>query len=337
MTAAPTPDRIMDTALGFQASKTLLSAVKMGLFTELAASGPRSAGELQDELDLHERGARDFLDALVALGFLEREDGRYRNAPDADAFLDADKPTYIGGLLEMANDRLYPYWDDLIESLRTGEPQNEMKDTDGDFDVLYQDEEKLEGFVRAMTGASLPLGRRVAELFPWDRHDTVVDVGTAQGALPVELLNEHDHLQGIGFDLPAVRPHFEDYVASHGLEDRLRFEGGDFFEDPLPGADVVVMGHILHDWNLEEKKTLVRKAYEALPEGGTYVVYGTLIDEQRRENASGLLMSLNMLVETQGGFDYTFSECEEWLTEAGFEEPRLEPLTDMHSMVTARK
>lgn len=336
MSSSPSPDRIMDTALQFQASKTLLSAVKMGLFTRLA-SGPRTAGELEDELDLHGRGTHDFLDALVSLGFLEREDGRYRNTPDADAFLDADKPTYIGGLLEMANDRLYPYWDNLTESLRTGEPQNEMKDREGDFDVLYEDEQQLETFVRAMTGVSLPLGRRLAEMVPWDQYDTVADIGTAQGALPVELLREHDHLRGVGFDLPPVRPYFEDYVASHGFEDRLRFEAGDFFEDPLPEADAIVMGHILHDWNREEKQILVRKAYESLPEGGTYLVYGTLIDEQRRENTSGLLMSLNMLVETPGGYDYTFSECEEWLTDAGFRDPRVEPITDMHSLVTARK
>jgi hypothetical protein len=117
----------------------------------------------------------------------------------------------------------------------------------------------------------------------------------------------------------------------------LRFYPGDFFEDPLPTADVLVMGHILHDWGLEEKRLLLQKAYEALPEGGALVVYEALIDDERRENAFGLLASLNMLIETPAGFDYTGADCRSWMRDTGFRESHVEHLVGPDSMVVGIK
>ena len=263
------PDRILQLGTAFWGSKALLSAVELGLFTELAKDGPLSAEALRARLNLHERSARDFLDTLVALGMLERgEDGRYANAPEADLYLDRAKPSYVGGLLEMANARLYPFWGRLTEALRTGAPQNEAADGRSDpFSAIYADPKTLEGFLSGMTGVSLPTARAIATAFPWQEYQTFADVGCAQGGLPVEIARAHPHLTGTGFDLPPVRPVFERYVALHGLGDRLSFRPGDFFADALPAADVLVMGHILHDWGLADKKRLLRKAYEALPPG----------------------------------------------------------------------
>ncbi len=295
----------MQLGLGFWGSKTLLSAVEIGLFTELA-KGPLGFETLAERLMLHPRSARDFLDALVALGMLERDGDRYSNTTETDLFLDRVKPSYVGGLLEMANARLYPFWDSLTEALRTGQPQNEAKGGEEDFfAAIYADPGRLDGFLKAMTGISLGAAMAIANKFPWDRYQTFVDVGAAQGGLPVQVALAHDHLSGGGFDLPPVGPIFEQYVDSHGLNDRLRFYPGDFFEDPLPAADVLVMGHVLHDWDLEQKRTLLAKAHEALPEGGALIVYDAIIDDGRSENVFGLLMSLNMLIETPGGFDYT--------------------------------
>jgi hypothetical protein len=334
---AVTPDYIMQLGLGFWASKTLLSAVELGLFTELA-KGPATAEAVGERLGLHPRGARDFLDALVSLKVLERDaEGRYYNAPEAATFLDRSKPSYMGGMLEMANARLYPFWGSLTEALRTGRPQNEVKSGDDFFGALYADPARLEGFLGAMSGLSLGAARAIARKFPWSDYQTFVDVGGAQGGLPVEIARAHTHLSGINFDLPAVRPVYEKYVAAHGLSDRLGFRPGDFFKDALPKADVLVMGHILHDWNLEEKRALLAKAYEALPEGGALIVYEALIDDGRRENTLGLLMSLNMLIETPGGFDYTGADCRRWMREAGFRETRVEHLVGPDSMVVGIK
>ncbi|MGH8094319.1 MAG: methyltransferase [Chthoniobacterales bacterium] len=332
-----TPQKIMQLGLGFWGSKTLLSAIELGLFTELARE-PLEANKVRDRLQLHPRSGRDFLDALVALGMLERDpEGKYRNTPETDLFLHRGKPSYAGGILEMANLRLYPFWSQLTEGLRSGQPQNEAQSGTNPFDTIYADPKLLESFLRGMTGISLGAAVVLAKKFPWQDYQSFVDIGTAQGALPVQVALAHPHLTGGGFDLEVVRPIFEKYVASHGLSDRLKFHSGSFFTDTLPPAEVLVMGHILHDWNLEEKKMLLRKACAALPAKGALIVYEALIDDDRRENAFGLLMSLNMLIETPGGFDYTGADCQAWMREAGFRETRVEHLAGPDSMVVGMK
>jgi hypothetical protein len=333
----PTPDKILQTGLAFWASKTLLSAIEMGLFTELSR-GAEQYDALSGRLGLHPRSARDFLDALVALGFLTRNGDRYANTPETDLFLDRAKPSYVGGILEMANQRLYPFWGHLTEALRTGAPQNESK-TGGPniFQTLYADPARLQLFLAAMTGISHGANLTIARNFPWKDYRTFVDVGTAQGDLAAQIALANPHLQGLGFDLPEVAPIFEAYVATVGVADRLGFASGDFFRDQFPNADVVLMGHILHDWDLPTKKMLIQKAFVALPPGGALIVYEAIIDDDRSKNAFGLLMSLNMLIETPGGFDYTGADCTSWMKEAGFSATRVEPLVGPDSMVIGIK
>jgi hypothetical protein len=327
---------IMQLGLGFWGSKTLLSAVELDLFTELAAA-PLDGEQLRQRLGLHPRGARDFFDALVALGMLERLDGVYLNTPEADCYLDSNKPSYVGGMLHLANTRIYPTWAALTDALRTGKPQNGIKDGEDVFDAAYCDPAALAQFARAMTGHSLPTARALAHRFPWADYRTFIDIGTAEGGVPVEVGRAHPHLTGGGFDLPPVRSVFEAYVRRHKLGDRLRFYPGDFLKQPLPSADVLVMGHILHDWNLEVKRQLLAKAYAAVPKGGALIAYDQMIDDERRENAAGLLMSLNMLVRTQGGFDYTGADCIGWMRAAGFTEVHRAHLCGSHSMVVGIK
>ncbi len=309
----------------------------MEVFTELAKK-PEDLETLSGRLGLHKRGAADFFDALVALGFLERNNGVYSNTPSTELFLDKKKPSYIGGILEMANHRLYGFWGNLTAALRTGLPQNEASRGEADpFAILYADPERLKQFLRAMTGISHGANMTIAATFPWANYKTAVDVGTAQGDLITQVLRANAHLRGIGFDLPEVAPIFEDYAAANGVTDRVKFHPGSFFTDPLPKADVVMMGHILHDWDLEQKKMLIGKAYEALPQGGAFIAYDAIIDDDRSKNALGLMMSLNMLIETPGGFDYTAADCTGWMKAAGFKETRVQHLVGPDSMVIGIK
>lgn len=338
---AVTPDNIMQLGFAFCSSKTLLSAIELELFTELA-KGQLNAEQLRERLGLHPRSARDFFDALVALHVLDRENGRegeyYRNTPETEQYLVKGKLTYIGGILEMANERLYPFWGSLTDGLRTGLPQNEVKSGGpGLFETLYQDPERLRLFLAAMTGLSMGASQAIAQKFPWDKYKTVVDVGGAQGGLLVQLCLAHPHLRGTNFDLGSVEPIFNDYVATNNLSDRLKFQAGNFFEEPLPSADVITMGHILHDWDLEQKRMLLDKAYAALPDGGALIVFEALIDDDRRQNPFGLIMSLNMLIETPGGFDYTGKDCSAWMRDAGFRETKVEHLAGPDSMVIGFK
>ncbi len=327
----------MQTGLAFWASKTLLSAVEMEVFTELA-KGPEDLATLAGRLGLHPRSSRDFLDTLVGLGFLERQDGKYSNTASTGFFLDKHKPSYVGGMLEMANRRLYPFWNNLTIALRTGQPQNESAQGGPDvFATLYADPERLKGFLRAMTGISRGANLGIASKFPWAKYETAADVGTAQGDLMVQVALANPHLSGIGFDLAEVAPIFEEYVQANGLSSRVRFHPGNFFKDAMPHADVIMMGHILHDWNLDEKRMLIRKAYEAIPEGGALIVYDSIIDDERSKNVFGLMMSLNMLIETSGGFDYTGADCMGWMKDAGFRATRVEHLVGPDSMVVGIK
>jgi O-methyltransferase domain/Dimerisation domain len=335
--AQVTPDAIMQLGFGFWGSKTLLSAVELGVFSELADAGPLDGETLRDRLGLHPRSAADFFDALVALGMLERDDGRYANTAATALFLDRAKPSYMGGILEMANARLYPFWGSLSEGLRTGAPQNEAKDGENFFETLYADPERLGQFARAMSSLSVGAGQVIAAKFPWGDYKSVIDVGCAEGAVPAQVALAHDHVTGGGFDLAPLEPIFDAYVERLGLSDRLSFTAGDFFADPLPQADVLVMGHILHDWGMDEKRILLKKAYDALPDGGAVIVYEAIIDDERRHNPFGLLMSLNMLIETPGGFDYTGADCRRWMEETGFRESYVEELVGPDSMVVGIK
>ncbi|MGC1463656.1 MAG: methyltransferase [Terracidiphilus sp.] len=334
--SAPSPEHILQLGLSFWASKTLLSAVEMEVFTELAKH-PEDLNTLTGRLGLHPRSSRDFLDTLVALGFLERKDGIYSNTPSTDLFLDKHKPSYIGGMLEMANRRLYPHWSHLTTALRTGQPQGEGGPSAETFAALYADPARLKGFLRAMTGVSRGGNLAIAAQFPWAKYKTVVDAGPAQGDLLAQVALKNTHLSGTGFDLPEVGPIFEEYMEANGLCSRVQFKPGNFFTDPLPKADVIMMGHILHDWNLDEKRMLIAKAYDALPTGGALLVYEAIIDDDRSKNAFGLLMSLNMLIETPGGFDYTGADCMGWMKDAGFKEARVEHLVGPDSMVMGIK
>jgi precorrin-6B methylase 2 len=337
VTEQPTPDHILQIGFGFWASKTLLSAIEMELFTELAKH-PEDAETLRDRLGLHPRSSQDFLDALVALGFLERRDGTYCNTPSTDLFLDKRKPSYLGGMLEMANHRLYGFWGHLTAALRTGQLQNEAKSGEAPFfEALYADPARLKEFLAAMSGLSHGANLAIAQQFPWRAYTTFADVGTAQGDLAVQIALANPHLTGVGFDLPEVAPVFEDFVERHSLQERLSLVPGDFFSNDLPNVDVLVMGHVLHDWGLDEKRTLIGKAYEALQDGGALIVYEAIIDDDRSQNAFGLLMSLNMLIETEGGFDYTAADCMGWMTDAGFKNTRAEHLLGPDSMVVGLK
>jgi len=332
-----TYDRIMQTAMGFWASKTLMSAVELGVFDTLA-SGPLHATALRLRVGVHERSARDFFDALVALGLLQRDKaGLYSNGREAARFLDRANPNFIGGIIEMFNARLYGFWGSLTRALRTGEPQNEAKSGGDLFANLYRDPVRLEGFLRGMTGITTPVADALVAAFPWKKVSRVVDVGSAQGCVPVRLALAHPHLTVSGFDLPEVGPIFARYVAAHNASERVRFIPGDFFQDDLPKADVLIMGMILHDWDLSTKKMLLAKAHASLSHGGSLIVCEMLIDDARQVHLPGLLMSLNMLIETRGGFDFSGANCISWMREAGFSDARVAPLVGAYGAVIATK
>jgi precorrin-6B methylase 2 len=337
-----TPEKIMQIGMGFFASKTLLTAVKLELFTHLSLA-PLSAEEIKMKLGLQSRGLYDFLDALVAFGFLNRhgllEKAVYSNSEETDTFLDKNKPSYVGGILEMANHRLYKFWDTLDEALMTGQPQNEIKHRGVSlFDELYKDESSLKEFMNAMKGVQMGAFMAFAEQFDFSDYNTLCDIGGASGALAIQVALKNEHMTCITSDLKEVEPIAQEQIDMFQVQDRVKTVVLDFFEEQeFPKADVITMGNILHDWGLQDKKMLMKKAFHALPKGGALVVIESVIDSDRRENAFGLIMSLNMLIETLEGFDYTVADFEGWATSIGFSRVEVIPLAGPTSAVIAIK
>ena len=335
------PKRILDAGFAFWGSKVLLTAVELNVFTILG-SRAMTGDELGKALKLHPRGIYDFFDTLVSVGFLERDgngpSATYRNTEETALFLDKTKPSYIGGILEMASQRLYKFWHDLPEALKTGKPQNEIKHSQKPmFEELYADLPRLEQFMSAMTGISRGNFQALAEKFDFSKHKTLCDVGGATGILSILVAQQHPNIKCFSFDLPQVEPIARKHIAKAGLSSRISTVSGDFFKDSLPKTDVITMGMILHDWNLANKKHLIQLAYNALPKGGALIAVENIIDDARRENTFGLLMSLNMLIEFGEAFDFTFADFTLWCKEIGFNRFELMPLAGPCSAAIAYK
>lgn len=324
------PGYIMQVASGYGVSKVLISAVGLGLYTRLAA-GSMTLDELAEEFGFRKRPAMDFLDLLVSVNLLHREgegdEARYGNTPETAAYLDRGQPGYLGGVLELWDNRNYRFWDGITDALRTGEAQSETKGGGKSFfETLYEDPSQLEAFMEAMTGASIRNFEKLAQVFPFGEYRTLADIGGADALLSRTVSTAHPHLKCVSLDLPVVTGIAARKIAEAGLSDRIEAVAGDFLEGPLPKSEVITMGMILHDWNLERKKLLIKKAYDALPSGGAFVVIEHLIDDARRNNTFGLFMSLTMLIELGDAFDFTGAELKSWCEEVGFSRFEVIPL-----------
>lgn len=339
----PSPENIMKIGTGFWASKILLTAVSFQLFTRLAEKKTMKASDIKNILGLKctDRNVYDFLDALTIFGFLKREGildtAIYSNSLDTDTFLDKNKPSYIGGILEMMDNRLYTFWGSLGEGLLTGLPQNEIKKSEDFFGLIYSDPEKLKGFINAMSGIQMGNFMAFAQKFDFTKYKTLIDVGGSAGLLSLMVARHNAHMRCTSFDLPPVEPVANATIQQFGLSDQVKTASGDFFTMPIPNADIVVMGNILHDWDEENKISLMKKAYDALPANGAFVAIENIIDSERKQNVFGMMMSLNMLIETGTGFDYTFADFNRWANIAGFKSTSIIPLTGPSSAAIAYK
>ncbi|MFA0965055.1 methyltransferase [Roseivirga sp. BDSF3-8] len=337
----PDPSQILQVGLGFWASKTLLSAVKLGLFDYLNDK-KITAPVIGGALGIHKSYLYDWLDALASCGFLHREgkgkDAVYFNTVDTRAYLTKDSQSYIGGFLEMANDREYRFWADLEEGLQTGKPQNEIKYTGKEsFAAIYEDKDRLKNFADAMGSIQVENFMALAEQYDFSPYKKVADIGGSGGLLSALLAKKHDHLQLTSFDLPDLAPIVQETIEKYGVADQVSIAKGNFWTDDFPEAEVYTMGNLLNSFSLKNKKRLIRKAYNGLPEGGALIVVEMLLDNDRIENSLGLLMSLNMLIESDGGFSYSYGQFEEWIYEAGFKRIEYMNLTGPTSAAIAYK
>ncbi|WP_248964094.1 acetylserotonin O-methyltransferase [Sphaerisporangium perillae] len=326
MTTIPSAPHVSDVAAAtaivrlntaYTAARTLHSAVELGLF-EMLAEGPATLPQIRERLGLHPRMAADFLDALVGLGLLLRDDdGGYANALSTAKLLVPGTPDYIGGTVAKSARHHYTMWGALTEALRDGRPRSAGLADKEAMKRLYGNPEATREFLGHMDAHNGFCGREVARCVDWGRHRSFVDVGGARGNVAAQIVGRHPHLLGGVFDLPALEPHFDEHVARLGVADRVTFHPGDFFADELPETDVVVIGHVLHDWPVEVRQMVIEKAFRATRPGGFLVVYDQMIDEDRRD-PHPLLTSLNVRLVREGGSEYAVAEIRDWAEKAGY-------------------
>jgi hypothetical protein len=333
-----TPSDIKRLGNAFCHAKLLLTASEVGLFADLDTHGGpdgSTAAEVGVRLGLHERGLADFLDALVVLGLLTRYQGRYAATEATRRHLVPGRPTYIGGFLNRANTVLYPAWGNLTAALRTGEPQVPSAQ-DGEFERMLSEPRQQAQYLRMMDAVNTQLAPLLADAVDWSRFRSLVDVGGARGNLAAHLVLAHPHLTATVFDLPVMAGPLAEHMAELRPPSAVAFVGGNFFVDPLPAGDLLVIGHVLHNWSPEERQLLVKKAFAAVNPGGALLVYDAMLDDEPTDLAR-LVVSLNMLLVTKGGSEYPATECRRWLADAGFVDVRSQALGSADTLVLGRK
>jgi len=337
LTVSPVP--LMQLSTSFWAFKTLAAAHELDLFTRLSAGEGMTIEEVAGEYGIDTRPAEMLLTGCAALGLLGKAGERYTNTALADEYLVKGKPYYFGGFVEMLDKRLYAGWGKLVEAIRTNRPTTWDPATQKS---LFEGEDPamLELFWGAMHSLSTFTARALGEAVDFSPFERLLDVGGGSGAYDIELCKRYPQLRATVHDLPFVGEIAARKVEESGLSQRIQTVGGDFFADPaLPeGHDVILLSMILHDWNEEHNREILRKCYDALPSGGGIVISELLVNDEKTGPPPAALMSLNMLIETEGR-NYTPAEYSSWLDETGFIDTRTVwfDAPGANGAVTARK
>ncbi|WP_327007977.1 acetylserotonin O-methyltransferase [Dactylosporangium sp. NBC_01737] len=312
----------MQLTTGFWAFKTVAAAHELDLFSRLSSTAGTTAGELAETLAIEERPAGMLLTGCAALGLLSKHDGRYVNSPLAEEFLVRGKPSYFGGWVQMLDQRLYPGWAKLTDAIRTNRPTTWHPDRQRSlFDG--EDPELLAVFWEAMHSLSTFTARALGEAVDLRGARRLLDVGGGSGAYDIELCRLYPDLTATVYELPKVADIAAGKVSAAGLADRIATVVGDFFADAaLPGGhDTTLLSMIMHDWSEVRCRALLQKCWTALPSGGRVIISELLVNDEHTGPAPAALMSLNMLIETEGR-NYTPSEYTQWLHDAGFQDVR---------------
>jgi 3-hydroxy-5-methyl-1-naphthoate 3-O-methyltransferase len=315
---AISPIPLMQLATAFWAFKTLSTAVEFDLFSRLGKT-PMNAAELATAYSIDERPAEMLLTGCASLGLLTKHNGRYANSELAENFLTKDARYYFGGFVTMLDRRLYAGWDKLPQAMRSNRPTT--------WDPAKQkslfegaDPEMMATFWQAMHSLSIFTARELGRAIDFRRFRSLMDVGGGSAAFDIELCRMYPELSATVYDLPFVAGIAQKNIQDAGLAGRIRVHGGDFFGDTAypAGHDVILLSMIMHDWSEADDKAILRKCFAALPPGGAVVISELLVNDEKTGPPPAALMSLNMLVETVGGRNYTPAEYRSWLEEIGF-------------------
>jgi SAM-dependent methyltransferase len=307
-TAPLSPKPIMELATAFQRSRPLLTAFELGLFTALNSEA-RTSEETAAALDTNPRATDRLMNALVALGLLEKREGRFRNSPLAEAYLVKGRPDYMGGLGH--TNHLWDTWSRMTDVVRDGHPVGlaEINDRGDDW---------LRPFIAAMHSRARQTAGEVVGMLDLEGVTRVLDVGGGSGAYAMAFARARRGISAVVFDLPGVVPLTKAYIAQEGLAAEVTTVTGDYLTAPLAGGfDLVFMSAVIHSNDADDNRLLFRKAVQALNPGGQMVVQDFLMNEERDGPMMAALFALNMLVGTPKGDTYTEREVRSWMEQAG--------------------
>jgi 3-hydroxy-5-methyl-1-naphthoate 3-O-methyltransferase len=347
-TIPPTsPDPIFQILTGFWASKALMSAVELGLFTKLSGGKQMMLKELQQALEMEARPTDVFTSALASLGLLQvtkKDYGErlFANSPVSEMFLDKSKESYMGDIISMFDKRLYKAWHKLVESLQTNKPVN-AADGGGAESIFDQAKskqavEEIQKFTHAMHGVSIGPAMQLPKVYDFSKHSRMMDIGGGSGVYAIQVVKANPHMIATVIDLEAVCQVAEQYIKSYNLEDKIKTKPLDFFKEDIPkGYNVAFLSLILHDYSEEKGIGLLKKIYDGLANDGVVVISEWLLNDEKTGPAASALMGLNMIVETYGGKNYSYAEIVDMLNQAGFKRTEKRPLAGPAEIVIGYK
>ncbi len=323
------PMQLLEDIRSFTKSRIILTGAELDIFT-LISQGVDTAAALAGKKGLDTRAVTRLLDATVTLGLLQKENGRYRLTPDA-AVLSADHPeSILPMVLHMSE--LWETWSRLTDIVIHGKNAHSVP-------VAKKDEKTRNAFIGAMHVVGRKLSVEIAAALDLSGFKKLLDIGGASGTYTIAFLEKNPGMKAVIFDLPPVVSLAEERLHDAGVDDRVELVAGDFYTDPLPeGCDVALLSAIIHQNSPEQNVDLYRKIHRALVPGGMLIIRDHIMEENRVEPPAGAIFAINMLVGTEGGDTYTFSEIEEGLCVAGFTDIRKhQGGKRMDGIVTARK
>ncbi len=330
MSGQISPDPVFQMLTGFFASKTLMAAVEMDVFTKLDGRQV-AAQEFQQLLGMESRPAQVFASALAAVGLLEAKNGRFSNSPVAATFLSKKSPAYMGDFVRMCDERLYKAWDSLSWSLANNKPADVKKG--GDAESLFNDAksdrsiEAMQKFTHAMHGVSIGPAMALAKAFDFSKYKSMIDIGGGSGAYSLQVAKEYPNMTATVADLGPVCKVAEGYIAKYGLSGRIKTALLDFWKQDIPkGHDVAFLSHIIHDYDEEKDVTLLKKIYASLNPGGAVIASEWMLNDEKTGPVPSAMMGMNMIIETNGGRNYSFAEIAGMMKKAGFKNIEKRPL-----------
>ncbi|MEL7611083.1 methyltransferase [Vreelandella titanicae] len=336
----PSKDEIVDLMMGFFKAKAITAALELRLFDTLRER-PATIREICACADIPEQSGKRLLIALHAMGLLTREGEAYALTETASKYLVSDSSEWLGWLARHIDIFLYPLWANLAAAVRSGLDQREavFGDNRSWFDILYNDPRDVVDFQRFLGILAKPFVEGFVQGFDITPYKRFLDIGSGIGNLPMAVADANQHLDIDICELPKAANFVREQLAQRGYSDRIGVIEGDVILGTLRehNYDLVHLGWMLHDFAPELQIKILKNVLKAMPSGGVFVASETPLDDDEAGPSFVSLLSINMLVSTDGGIESTRSQYIERFKDAGFVDVRVVDISGSRTLFVGQK